>query len=89
MHIFKYSLRTNDTKVRCNVVYKLVESRRAVCSTNMKVSFMRGDLPMRRGHQPQTIAPHHEASLRYQNPTRTAGAGGVHRRVNGEQTPPR
>ena len=63
MHIFKYGLRTNDTKVRCNVVYKLAEPRRAVCSTNMKVSFMRGDLPMRRASRTSAFkqfSAHHE-----------------------------
>ena len=56
MHIFKYGLRTNNAKVRCNVVDELVEPRRAVCSANMEVSLMRGDLPIRRDHQPGTLA---------------------------------
>jgi len=55
MHIFEYGLRTNHAKVRCNVVDELAEPWRAVCSANMEVSFMRGDLPMRRDYQPQQL----------------------------------
>jgi hypothetical protein len=51
MHIFKHGLRTNHTKIPCNIVDELVEPRRTVCSADMKVSFVRGDLSMRRDHQ--------------------------------------
>lgn len=88
MHIFYDSLRTDHTKIRCNVVDELVESGRAICSSNMKVSLMRGDLVPNAGHQPKN-AIRHGVSSHYPNPARTAVADGLRRRANEERMPPR
>src|SRR5258708_36825010 len=44
VHIFLNRLHTNHTKFDSNVIDQLFKSRCAVCSPNMKVSFVRGDL---------------------------------------------